>query len=102
VTRKIPGSGCRRPKTRVFGTFEPLQGCISQVAVTWQQMTWTHVTPFDRKSPGGVCWMLKTSIISTFELLKGSWKWCHFTGSYLEVAVEGRTHFSYVWAPTGL
>ena len=33
--RKLPGSGCRRPKTVVLYTFELLQGCNSQeVAVT--------------------------------------------------------------------
>jgi len=66
--RKSPGSGCRRPKTRVYCTFHFLQGCSSQEeAVTWQVMTsrdlrWPEV----------------------------SRKCRHLTGSHLEVAVEGR------------
>ena len=33
--RMSPGSGCRKPISQVFSTFEPLQGCNSQeVAVT--------------------------------------------------------------------
>ena len=28
--RKSPGSGCRRLKTRLLGSFELLQGCNSQ------------------------------------------------------------------------
>ena len=28
--RKSPGSGCRRPISRVLGTFELLHGCNSQ------------------------------------------------------------------------
>ena len=32
---KSPGSGCRRPRTQVLGTFELLQGCnLQEVAVT--------------------------------------------------------------------
>jgi len=66
--RKSPGSGCRRPKTGVYYTFQFLQGCSSQEeAVTWKEMTspdlrWPEVTR----------------------------KWRHLTGSHLEVAVEGR------------
>jgi len=60
--RKSPGSGCRRPISQVLGAFELLQGCNSEVAVTWQEMT--HVTPRYRK-------------------------WRYLTGSHLEVAVEG-------------
>jgi len=64
--RKSPGSGCRRPKTRVLCNFEILQGCNSQeVAVMSQEMmsrdlAWPDVTR----------------------------KWCHFAASHLEVAVE--------------
>jgi len=64
VTRKC----CRRPKTRVLGAFQLLQGCSSlEVAVTWHEMTsrdlpWAEVTR----------------------------KWRHLTVSYLEFAVEGR------------
>jgi len=66
--QKSPGSGFRRPKSGVYCTFHFLQGCISQEeAVTGQEMTsrdlrWPEVTR----------------------------KWRHLTGSYLEVAVEGR------------
>ena len=28
--RKSPGSGCRRPKTRIYCAFHFLQGCVSQ------------------------------------------------------------------------
>ena len=42
---KSPGSGCRRPKTRVLSRFELLQGCNSQeVAVTRQEMTTRDLT----------------------------------------------------------
>jgi len=66
--RKSPGSGSRRPKTRVYCTFHFLQGFSSQEeAVTWQEVTsrdlrWPEVTQ----------------------------KWRHLSGSHLEVAVEGR------------
>ena len=60
--RRSPGSGCRS-KTRVLWMFELLQ----DVAVTWLEMTSHNLT-----------WM---------ELTR---KWRHFTGSHLEVAVEGR------------
>jgi len=37
---KSPGSGCRRPKTRVYCTFHFLQGCSSQEqAVMWREST---------------------------------------------------------------
>jgi len=48
--RKSPGSGCRRPKTRVYCAFHFLQGCSSEEeAVTWQEMTsrdlrWSEAT----------------------------------------------------------
>jgi len=32
--QKSPRSGCRRPVSQVLGTFELLQGCNSQEAVT--------------------------------------------------------------------
>ena len=39
IRPKSPGSGCRRPKTRVFGAFAFLQGCRSQdEALTSQEM----------------------------------------------------------------
>jgi len=66
--RKSPGSGCRRSKTCIYCAFNFLQGCcLQEEAVTWQEMTsrdlrWPEVTR----------------------------KWCHLTGSDLEVAVEGR------------
>jgi len=66
--RKVPGSGCRRPKTRIYCTFHILQGCSSQdEAVMWQEMAsrdlrWPEVTR----------------------------KWCHLTGRYMEVAVESQ------------
>jgi len=67
--RKSPGSGWRRLKTRVYGTFHFVHGCSLHKAVTWQDMTsrdlrWPEVTR----------------------------KWCHLTGSPLEVAIEGRKH----------
>ena len=35
LDRKSPGSGCRRPISQDFGTFEMLQGCnLQEVAVT--------------------------------------------------------------------
>jgi len=66
--RKSPGSGCRRPKTRVYCEINFLQGCWSQgEAVTWQEMTsrylkWPEVTR----------------------------RWRHLIGSHLELPVEGR------------
>jgi len=63
-----PGSGCRRPKTPVFCTFDFLQSCSSrEEAITWQEMTscdlrWLEVTR----------------------------NWRNLTGSLLEVAVEGQ------------
>jgi len=74
--QKSSGSGCRRPKTRVFCTFHFLQGCTSQEeAVTLQEMT-----SRDLRRP------------------KVTMKWRHLTGSILEVAVKGqklshRVHF---------
>jgi len=57
-----------RPKTRIVGAFHLLQGCSSQEeAVTWQKMT-SH----------------------DLRLLQMTRKWHRLTGSYLEVAVEGR------------
>jgi len=80
IHRKLPGSGCRRPKTRVLGTFDILQGCNSQVAVTWQEMTSRDPT-----------WPKLTQ------------EWPHFTGSHRQVAVEGRKLvLEYFWASTGL
>jgi len=65
---KSPGSGWRRPKTRIYCTFCFLQGCSSQEeAVTWQQMTSRDLR-----------WPEETL------------KWRHLTGSPLEVAVEGQ------------
>ena len=64
ISRKSPGNGCRRPKTRVLSTFELLQGSNSQeVAVPWEEMTSRDrmtgsdpdVTSFNRKSPGSGC-----------------------------------------------
>jgi len=66
--RKSPAGGCRRVKTAVYCIFHFLQGCSSQEeAVTWQK-----VTSRDLKWP---------------EVTR---KWRHFTGSNLEMAVEGR------------
>ena len=65
--RKSPGSGCRRPKSRVYFSFHFLQGCdLQEEALTWQEMMscdlgWPEVTL----------------------------KWRHLTESNLEVAVEG-------------
>jgi len=63
LDRKSPGSGCGRPKTRVYCAFHYLQGCGShEEAVTWQEITshdrkWRHVTSGDRKWPGSdVIW----------------------------------------------
>ena len=65
--RKSPGGGCGRPKARVLSMFELLRGCNSQeVAVTCQDKTSRDLT-----------WWEVTR------------KWHHFTGSHLEVAVEG-------------
>jgi len=64
--RKSPGSGCRRPNTRVYCEFHFLQRCSSQgEAVTWQEMTSQYLR-----------WP---------EVI---WKWRHLTGSHLEVGVE--------------
>jgi len=55
--QKSSGTGCRRPKTHLFGSFMLLKGCnLQDVAVTWQEMMscdlkWPEVTSFDRKSP---------------------------------------------------
>jgi len=68
--QKSPGSGFRRPKSRVYCTFHFLQGCSSQeVAVTWQEMTSRDLT-----------WPEVTQ------------KWCHLPGSHLEVAEESQKH----------
>ena len=65
--RKSPGGGCGRPKARVLSMFELLRGCNSQeVAVTCQDKTSRDLT-----------WWEVTR------------KWHHFTGSHLEVPVEG-------------
>jgi len=65
---KSPGSGCRRPKIRIYCEFLFLQGCSSQgEAVTWQEMTLRYIK-----------WPEVTR------------KWRHLTRSHLEVAVEGR------------
>jgi len=64
----VPRSGCRGPKTGIYCTFLFLQDCSSQEeAVTWQEMT-SH----DLRLP------------------EVTWKWRHWKGSHLEVAVEGR------------
>jgi len=65
--RKSLGSGCGRPKTGLYCTFHFLQGCSSQEAVTWLEMT-----SLDIRSP------------------KVSPKLRHLSKSHLEVAVEGR------------
>jgi len=62
---KSSGSGCKSPKTDVYCAFDFLQGCSSQEdADTWNGMSfhlkWPEVTR----------------------------KWCHLTGSHLQVAVE--------------
>jgi len=67
IERKSPGSGCRRPKTCGFYGFDFLQGCSSQEAVTWQEMTSRHFR-----------WPVVTRIRR------------HLTGSILEVSVEGQ------------
>jgi len=64
--RKLPGSGCRRPKTPVYCTFHFQQGChLQEEVVTCQEMTSDDLN-----------WP------------KVSRKWSHLTGSHLEVAVE--------------
>jgi len=113
--RKSPGSGRRRLKTGVYCAFDLLQGCCSQEeALKWNEMTsrdlrWPEMTSFDRKSPGSGCRRPKTGVYCAFDFLQGCCsqegalklqemtsrelrdrKWCHLTGSYLEVAVEGR------------
>jgi len=66
--RKLPGSSCRRQKSRVYFEFHFLQGCSSQEeANTLQKMT-----------SGVLRWPEVTQ------------KWRHLTGSHLEVAVERR------------
>jgi len=47
--RNPPGSGCRRPKARLYCAFHSLQCCSSQEVVMWQEMTsrdlrWPEVT----------------------------------------------------------
>jgi len=59
---KSPGTGWRRPKTRVYGTFHFLQGCNFEEAVTWQEMR--SVTSGDQKSPE-----------SDFIWPEVTWKW---------------------------
>jgi len=115
--QKSPGSGCRRPKSRVYCTFLFLQGCSSQeVAVTWQEMTsrdlrWPEVTRKWRHLPGSGWRRPKTPVYCTFHILQGcssqekavtwqemtwrdlswadvTWNWSHLTGSHLKVAVE--------------
>jgi len=117
--RKSPGSAYKGPKTAIYSTFYLLQGWSLQVeAVTWQKMTscdlrWPEVTSFDWKSPKSGCRRPKTGIYCTFHFLQGccslveavtcqekmsrdlswpevTWKWCHVTGSHLEVDVEGQ------------
>jgi len=120
IDRKSPGSGCRRPKTGVYCTFHFLQGCSSQEAVTWREMTlrdlrWRKwlVKSFEQKSPGSGWRRPKGRPYSRFRSLRGcisqekalTWrkmtsrdfgwlevtrKWRHLTGSHLEVAVDGR------------
>ena len=61
--RKLPGSGCRRPISEIWGMFELLQGCNSQeVALMCQQMM--SATSHDRKWPG-----------SEIIRLEVAWKW---------------------------
>jgi len=63
--RKLPWSGCGRPKTGVYCTFHFLQGCSSQEeAVAWQEMTSLYL------------WCPEVTR-----------KWGHLPGSHLEVAV---------------
>jgi len=86
--RKLPGSGCRRPRTGIFGTFEFLQGCNSkQVVVTWPEMM-----SRDRK------WRRVTL---------GDWKWPGSDDIWPEVGRKcpykaENLGFGYIWAPTGL
>jgi len=113
--RKSPGSGCRRCISRVFGTFELLQGCNSQeVAVMLPHVTESdpEMTSFDRNSPGRGCRRRISQVLGTFELLQGcnsqevavTWqemtsrdltcpevtqKWRHLSVSHLERAVKG-------------
>jgi len=76
--QKSTGSGCRRPKIRLYCTFHFLQGCSSQEeAVTWQE-----VMSCDLRTP---------------EVTR---KGRHFLGSILEVALEGQkiantVHFTF-------
>jgi len=65
---KLPGSCCGRPKKPVYCTFHFLNGGRSQGGGT-------HVTGNDVTWPQG---------------LKVTLKWCHLTGSDLEVVVEGQ------------
>ena len=67
LDRKSPESGCRKPVSQVWGSFELLQGCNSQeVAVTSQEMTSRDL-----------------------KLTEVARRLRHLTGSHLEVAVEG-------------
>jgi len=76
--RKLPGSGCRRPKTPIYCTFQFLQGGRSwEEAVTWQKMM-----SRDLRWP------------------KVTLKWRYLTGSHLEVSVEDQklaytVHFTF-------
>jgi len=66
--RKLPGSGCRRPKAPVYCTFHFLQGCNSQEEAVMRQ----------EKTSRDLRWPEVTR------------KWRHFIGSHQEVAVENQ------------
>jgi len=86
---KSHGSGCRRPKTRVYCTFHFLQRCSSVGGshvtgndITWHQVIGSdlEVMSFDRKSPGSGCRRPKSCIYCRFYFLqsyKSQW------GSYM-------------------
>jgi len=117
--RKWPRSGCRKPKTDVYCSFDFLQGCSSQEeALTWQEMpprdlTWPEVTRKWRHLTGSyqevavvgqkltyiVCltsykavarWRRQSHDRKWRHVTSGDRKWRHLTGNHLEVAVAGR------------
>ena len=69
--RKSPGSGCGRPKTRIYCAFRFLQAWLTGGGthvtgndVTRPQVSGSdpEVTSFDRKSPGSGCRRTKTRV----------------------------------------
>jgi len=98
----VTGSGCKRPRMHILGTFELVHGVTRR---RWQSRDrkWHHVTSharkgpevtsLDRNSPGSGCGRPRTHVLSAFELLRGcnsqdlaanDKKWRHVT-LWLEV-----------------